>query len=426
MPKLAAELSAIQVKRLTKPGLHAVGVVPGLLLQVSPKGARSWILRAMIGTKRRDIGLGGYPEVKLAKARDKARELRELIREGRDPVLERQERRQALIKAQLATLSFADAANQCHAVKAQEFRNIKHSRQWFSTLERYAFPILGSLPVSEIDTPEVLAVLKPIWSTKPETASRVRQRLAAVFDHAIAGGHRKRANPANWKGCLEPLLPKTEKLKKKAGIKHHAALPVADLPRFMGELRQHKGMGARALEFAILTASRSGEVRHATWSDIDLDLALWVIPASKMKADKAHTVPLSNQAIALLNSLPGGDDVVFASQKGVPLSDMTLSKASKSLHAASIAAGKQGYMDPEQNRVATPHGMRSCFKDWSREDGRYPDEWSELALAHVNTDQTRAAYARNELVSERATMMQDWADFAEGAEVIELHGGDHA
>jgi len=419
MPRLAAELSAIQVKRLTARGSHAVGGVPGLLLQVSKTGARSWILRAQIGVKRRDVGLGGYPEITLAKAREKARELREEIRSGRDPVQEKQERRQKLIKAQLATLTFADATNQCHAVKAQEFRNEKHTRQWLSTLEKYAFPVLGQLSIADIDTPEVLAVLKPIWAEKPETASRVRQRIASVFDHAIASKHRTKANPANWKGCLEPLLPKIEKIKKKAGIKHHAALAVGDLPRFMSELRQHKGMGARALEFAILTAARSGEVRHASWTDIDVDRELWTVPELKMKAGKAHVVPLSRQAIALLETLPRNGDLVFPNKNGDSLSDMTLSKALKGLQAASVAAGKEGYVDPQQNRIATPHGIaRSTFKEWSREDGKYPDEWSELALAHVSTDKTRAAYARNELINERTRLMQDWADFADGDVVI--------
>lgn len=423
MPRLAAELSAIQIKRITTQGLHSVGGIPGLCLQVSKTGARSWILRVVIGTKRRDIGLGGYPAVTLAKVREKARDFREQISEGRDPILERQEKKQALKKAQLAGLCFADAAKLCHAVKAKEFRNEKHSRQWLSTLEKYAFPVLGDLAVADIDKLEVLAVLEPIWSAKPETASRVRQRIASVFDYADASGHRIRANPAGWKGCLEPLLPKTEKLKKKAGIKHHAALPIDALPRFVGALRLHKGMGAKALEFAILTAARSGEVRHAIWNDIDLVRGLWVIPASKMKAEKIHTVPLSRQATALLNSLERDGDLVFANKKGGVLSDMTLLKATKALHSASITAGQQGFIDPLESRVATPHGIaRSTFKDWSLEGGRFPDEWSELALAHINNDQTRAAYARGELLSERAGMMQSWADFADGGEVAAFPG----
>ncbi|MBQ0719128.1 MAG: integrase arm-type DNA-binding domain-containing protein [Gammaproteobacteria bacterium] len=433
MPRKAKELSAIEVARLSKRGVNPVGGVAGLMLSVSLTGARSWILRATIGTrvngkgevvpKRRDIGLGGYPDVPLKDAREKARKKRAMIEDGIDPVLEKQKRRQELIKAQQATLSFADAAKRCHAVKAQEFRNHKHSRQWLATLERYAFPVIGQLPVADIDTTAVLSALEPIWKEKTETASRVRQRIAAVFDFALAGGYRSKANPANWRGCLEPLLPKPERLKKKAGIKHHAAIPVNDLPRFMGDLRCRKGMGAKALEFAILTAARSGEVRGATWGDIDLKGRLWIVPASKMKKEKAHTVPLSNQAIELLESLPRDGDLVFSGKNDAKLSDMTLSKSLKSIHNACVAAGGAGYIDPLQNRVATPHGTaRSTFKDWSRKDARFPDEWSELALAHVNSDETRAAYARDQLVSERAGMMQSWADFADGAEVVAFPG----
>ena len=416
MPRIARELSSTEVKRLTKPGKHPVGGVTGLYLAIQPTGGRSWVLRTMAGDARREIGLGGFPDVTLAQARERARETKDKIRQGIDPVAERQAARLALKRQQARGVTFEEAAKQCHARKAQEFRNAKHAGEWLATLERYAFPSIGKLPVASIDTPQVLRVLEPIWAKIPETASRVRQRMATVFDWARAADIRSDENPAAWNGCLEHLLPQTQKARRASGkaTKHHPALPVDDVPRLMALLADKDTPSARALRFAILTASRSGEVRFATWDEFDLKARNWYLPADRTKSGKPHTEPLSDAALAILEAVPEAErrGLVFPNQKGVELSDASLSKFLKDLHAADVAAGGAGFMDTVQKKIATPHGTaRSTFKEWTRANNRYPDEWSELALAHVNSDKTRAAYARNELLEERRGMMAAWGSW---------------
>lgn len=418
MPKKAKELTAVEVKRLTKPGLHAVGGVAGLLLQVTDTGSRSWILRTMIGSRRRDVGLGGYPDTPLAEAREIARQTREAVKAGRDPVAERKAARMELIRKQ-ARLNFRDAAKLCHATKAPEFRNDKHSRQWLTTLENHAFGLLGDRPVADITVEDVLQCLQPIWAAMPETASRVRQRIENVFDHAIASGLRESSNPARWKGCLQPLLPSPSRLKSKRGTRHHPALPPEDMPRFVRMLRQQAGIAARALEFAILTAARPSEVigskvdlkSGASWAEIDERRALWVVPGERMKAGRRHTVPLCGAALELLERIPRQAELIFPGPRGA-MSNATLGAVIDRMHAKDISAGGKGFIDPAQGRIVSPHGMRSAFKEWARQNARqFPDELSELALAHVSGDATRAAYARGELVEERAELMQAWADY---------------
>jgi integrase len=406
MPKKAKELSATAVRNLG-PGLHAVGGVAGLLLQVAETGARSWILRTMVGVKRRDIGLGGFPDVPLAMAREKARETKDLIKSGVDPVAERRAARSSIIAAQAKTISFKEAAQDWHEARAVQFRNVKHAKDWLSSLERYAFPHIGDLPIQEIEVAHILKVLKPMWEEKTETATRIRQRIEKVFDYAKAAKKFSGDNPAAWKANLKELLPDPTKVIKK---NHFAALPWAEVPAFMVELRKQAGMGAKALEFAILTAARSGEVRLATWDEIDLKRRLWTIPAERMKAEKEHHVPLSEDAVKLLSSLPRmeGCDYIFPAQRGGVLSDMTISAVCRRMKVDAV-----------------PHGFRSSFKDWARNRTRFADEVSELALAHVNSDKTRAAYARDGLLEQRTQMMAKWCEFLNSPPVAKEDGMDN-
>ncbi len=413
--KKAKELTPIEIRTLNQKGRFPVGGVAGLYLQVRPPKGKSWVLRAIIGAKRRDIGLGAFPDVPLTEARIKARGLKEQILMGIDPIQQAKDVLQAQITAQRNRKTFSDAAKDCHDVKKQEFKNAKHANQWLSSLERYAYPFVGELEIDVIDVNDVLSVLNPIWNTKTETASRLRQRIAAVFDHALASGIRTKANPANWKGCLQPLLPAPGRLKKRLGKSdnHHAALPVDRINEFIIDLMQHNYMSAQALAFCILTAARSGEVRGMTWDELDIPNAVWRINADRMKAGKTHTVPLNTAALAILHLIEPdrGSPYVFRNTKGFALSDAIMGKVIRTLSAKRLEQGHDAYIDPVSHRCITPHGFRSCFKDWARTKTIYSDEASELALAHVSSDKARAAYARDELLDERIKLMNDWGNF---------------
>jgi integrase len=387
MPKKAKELSAAQVRRLTKPGLHAVGGVSGLLLQVSPTGSQSWTLRTMVGTKRRDIGLGGFPDVQLAQARERAREAKDAIRQGIDPIEQRKAARSALLASQIRGIVFDECARQYIASKTAEFSNIKHAAQWTSTLKDYASPVIGKLPVSAVELVHILKILEPIWQTKTETATRVRARIESVLAWATVSGYRSGDNPARWKGNLDAVLPKAGKLKK---VKHHKALPWTKMAEFMEQLRKRSGVSAKALEFLILTATRSGEVRGARWEEIDLDAKLWTIPAERMKANKEHVVPLCSDAIKLLKS-QDTTDLVFPGFRGHLLSDVAIGKSIKAM-----------------NVDATVHGFRSTFRDWCAESTNYPNEVAEMALAHTITNAVERAYRRGDLLEKRTRLMADW------------------
>lgn len=393
MPKKAPELAAFQIKRLKRPGKYAVGGVAGLLLYVKPSGARSWVFRVQVGNRRPDIGLGGYPDITLEQARQRAREIREQIFQGIDPVAARKAAQDALRAAEVKRLTFDQAAKQCHQAKSHEFRSARHSQNWINSLTMYASPVLGDLPVDQVELAHVVKVLEPIWTTKTETARRVRARMESVLDWAKVSKHRSGENPAAWKSNLQHLLARPSRVHR---VTHYAALPWQEVGSFMADLRQREGMGARALEFAILTAARSGEVRLATWEEIDLQAKLWTIPAERMKAGKVHRVPLSDPALKLLKALPRQDGApyVFPSRSGRPISDMTVSGVCRRMKVDAV-----------------PHGFRSTFKDWCRSSTAYPDEVSELALAHVSSDATRAAYARDELLPKRAKLMRDWARY---------------
>lgn len=393
MPKKAKELSALAVGRLMRPGLHFVGGVAGLALQVTATGARSWILRASVGGKRRDMGLGGFPDVTLAGAREAARNARQSIKDGIDPIEDMRAKRSALAASRASAMTFKEAASAYITSHESGWKSAKHAEQWRSTLETYAYPIIGSIGVSEIEVSHVLRTLEPIWSGKTETASRVRGRIELVLDWATARGFRKGENPARWRGHLDKLLPARMKVQK---VAHHAALGYREVGEFMAELRKHDGSGARALEFAVLTASRSGEVRGATWAEIDLEARHWTIPAERMKAAKEHRIPLSDAAVALLTALPrvAGSDLVFPNSKNAVLSDMTLTAVLRRM-----------------GRDVTAHGFRSTFRDWAGETTAYPREVIEHALAHQLKDKAEAAYARGSLFDKRRRLMADWATY---------------
>jgi integrase len=389
MPKKARELSALQVARLTEPGLHAVGQVAGLQIRVAPGGSRSWILRVMVGGKRRDVGLGGYPDVTLADVRSKARAAREKIEQGVDPV---EHRRAARVKL-AAVPTFEEATRRMIEARSDEWRNEKHKAQWLSTLKTYAWPTIGKLRVDQVTLAHVRAILQPIWREKTETASRLRGRIETVLAWATAAQLRTGDNPARWKGNLDQLLAKPSKVRK---VKHHAALDVDAVPAFMVELREREGIAARALEFAILTAARSGEVRGARWNEIDLEAKTWTIPADRMKAGREHIVPLSPPAMALLKSLPrfARITLVFPSPTGKVLSDMALSAVVRRMKVDAV-----------------PHGFRSSFRDWAAERTNYPRDAAEAALAHTIGDKVEAAYRRGDLLMKRTRMMAEWARF---------------
>ena len=428
MPKVAEELTALDVKRLTHPGskgnaLFSVGGVTGLYLQITPKGGRSWVLRIKVGALRRDIGLGGFPTVTLSQARDKAREARDKIERGIDPVEERKATKATLIAAQRRGLTFADAVDKALAAKLDAFKNPKHRQQWENTLATYATPDLGKMLVQDITTQDVLRVLQPIWTTKTETASRLRGRIEAVLSWATVAGHRTGDNPARWAGNLKELLPPPSKV---ANEGNHPALMLEDAPRWFADLQGREGFGARALEFAALTASRSQEVRGALWDEIDLDKALWVIPGARMKMDKEHRVPLSARAVEMLKALPKleGNPLVFPAARGGQLSDMTLSATMKRMHESDIAQGGAGYLDRVSKRPAVPHGLRSTFRDWVSELTTYPGDMAEVALAHKISNAVEASYRRGDMIEKRRRMMADWADFMAGkamsAEIVRI------
>jgi integrase len=370
------------------PGRHMDGTVRGLTLLVWPTGARSWVVRYQLVGKRRDMGLGPYPEVSLARAREKALEARRLVKEGLDPLAER---------GRAKRLTFKAAAEQLLESKRPGWRNAKHAWQWEATLKTLAFPTLGALDVKQVGTGDVLAVLRKIWTERPETASRVRQRIEAVLDYAAALGARTGDNPARWKGHLDHLLPRPGKVKQ---VRHHPALDWRDAPAFMAELTKRGGLGARALAFAVLTAARSGEARGMTWGEVDDAGGAWTVPAARMKAGKEHRVPLTAAARSLLGGRGEPAALVFPSPNhpARPLSDMTLLAALRRMGRGDL----------------TVHGFRSTFRDWAGETTAHPREVIEAALAHAVKDKVEAAYARGDLLERRRPLMQAWADHAGG------------
>jgi integrase len=347
----------------------------------------------MVGGKRRDLGLGGFPDVTLAGAREAARKAREKIKEGIDPIEDGKARRSALHARRASAMTFSEAADAYIAVKESEWGNAKHGAQWRNTLRDHAFPVIGNILVRDISQAHVLRVLEPIWLTKTETAARLRGRIERVLDWARVRGYRDGENPARWRGHLDTLLQTPGKVQK---VAHHAALDWHHLGAFMADLRRQEGMGARALEFAILVAARSGEVRGATWAEIDLDAGTWTVPGTRMKAKREHRVALNDEALALLEAMPRDGDLVFPNTKGTALSDMTLTAVLRRMGRNDI----------------TVHGFRSTFRDWCAESTNYPRDVAEMALAHTIGDKVEAAYRRGDLFKKRRLLMRDWGRYA--------------
>ncbi|TPG22211.1 tyrosine-type recombinase/integrase [Variovorax guangxiensis] len=392
MPKIAPELSARAVSALKVEGRHAVGGAHGLHLRIA-NGHRGWVLRITVGDQRRDLGLGPFPEIGLAEAREKARDVHKLVRQGIDPMITKRAQRSALITRQASEKKFDWCTTEFIRTKSDEWKNVKHRQQWENTLKSYASPHIGHLLVQDIDLQHVLLCLEPIWRTKNETASRLRGRIQSVLDWATVCKYRSGDNPARWKGHLDKVLPAPTKIQK---VQHHPAVAIDDMPSFILALRQRDGMAALALQFAILTAARSGEVRGAVWTEIDMEARAWTVPGPRMKAKREHRVPLSDAAIELLKKLPRIKDVnlVFPGANNQALSDMSLTAVMRRMEI-----------------MAVPHGFRSTFRDWAGDRTEYPRDLAELALAHILESKTEEAYRRGDALERRRDMMSAWAKF---------------
>lgn len=394
MPKAVSSLTVKQVEAFKSDGRFAVGGATGLYLLVAGEG-RSWILRIKVGNRRTDVGLGSCEDVSLADAREKAGALRKQFLETGVVVSPRAERRQKAEAQRAASAkhrTFKQCAEETIALRTKGLKNPKHVAQWRSTLETYAFPTLGDKHVGSITEDDVEEVLKPIWDTKHETASRLRGRIEAVFDYAKSKKFREGDNPAALKGNMRERLGKV-----KRAPKHHAAVDYATIGEFVAGLRKRPGMSARALELGILTATRSGEIRGATWDEIDFAKKLWTIPAERMKAGKEHRIPLSDPAIELLKALPRvkGVNFVFPAEQGREMSVNVFRQLFVRMNRAGL----------------TTHGFRSTFRDWAGETTEHPRDVIEHALAHLLKDKAEAAYARGDLLAKRARLMSDWATY---------------
>jgi integrase len=402
---MARKLTALQVTKLTKPGRYAVG--DGAYLQISQWGTKAWIFRYQRDGKQRHMGLGPHDLITLAEARGKAREARRALLDGADPLSAKREKRaQARLEAARG-MTFRSCAERMIGSHEAAWKNAKHRAQWKATLATYVYPSFGELPVAVVDTGLVLEAIEPIWTTKPETAGRVRGRIEAVLDWAKARGYREGENPARWRGHLDKLLPNRRKVRS---VRNHPALPYGDLPAFMGELRDRGSVSARALEFTILTAARTGESIGARWSEIDMKTGIWTVPAERMKAGKEHRVPLAERTLEILSKVPQECEFVFpGARAGKPLSNMALLELMRGM--------RPGYV---------PHGFRSTFRDWAAERTGYPSEVVEMALAHSIESKVEAAYRRGDLFEKRQRLMREWAAFCACAagkgDVVPLRG----
>lgn len=399
MGRQVSRLTAMKVNALKREGLYPDGA--GLYLQVTGAGAKSWIFRYKISGRARDMGLGPVSTIGLAQARDLAAECRRQRLAGLDPIEVRKgERAKQKLEAAKAT-TFDQARDAYIAAHTTAWRNAKHRAQWTSTLTTYASPVVGGVSVQDVDTALVMKILEPIWNTKTETASRVRGRIESILDWAKARGLRTGENPARWRGHLQNLLPRRGKVQR---VRHHPALPYAEMPAFTALLRTREGVTAQALEFTILTVARTGEALGARWPEFNLKAALWTVPASRMKSGREHRVPLSPRAVAILKELAKTrtNDFVFPGLKrGRPLSNMALLMLLRDLEHGHV----------------TVHGFRSSFRDWAAEKTDFAGEVAEAALAHVIGDQVEAAYRRGDLFEKRRELMNAWARHCEPVRV---------
>lgn len=422
MPKLAKVLTAKEVNSINITGWHAVGGVAGLLLQIrESKGlvlSRSWILRTKVGTIRKPIGLGSYPQTSLAEAREKAKKTLQDIQKGIDPVAEKKRIRSVLLAAQDKYKTFKECAIAYMDEHANDYKSDKHRKQWGATLETYAYPIFGQILVSDINQHKVIEVLTQkiyddngkelgtFWDLRTVTAIRLQGRMKKVFDLAIFKGYRTEKNPATWAGNLSIGLSKPSK-----EVKHQPAIPYIKIGDFMVHLRKNKSISAKALNFLILTAVRSGAVRNANWSEIDFDNNVWIIPKENTKTKKfEHRVPLCPQAIELLKTLPIIDQnsKIFPSPKGGALSDMALSEIMRGMRERGELIGE-----------GVPHGFRSTFRDWAAEQTAYPDEIRKTASGHLVGDAVQQAYQRTDLLEKRRNLMKEWGDFLDKPSLIQ-------
>ncbi len=394
MARALNKLTDTECKAALKPGMLGDG--GGLYLDVKPKGAKSWAFIWKQSGKRREMGLGAYPAVKLGTARKLATDCREAVSQGRNPIAERHKE---------AEPTFGECTDKFLASMEGQWRNAKHRAQWRMTLTEYAAPI-SRMKVSDIGTDDVLKVLNPLWQSRPETASRLRGRIERVLDFAKVRGWRSGENPALWRGHLKSILPARQRLSRG----HHAAMPFAQVPAFVERLRGQEAMSARALEFLILTAARSGEALEATWDEFDLDAGVWTVPAARMKAGKEHRVPLSKPALAIVQALHEVhvSHYVFPGYaKGKPLSNTAFAMLLKRMKADQY----------------TPHGFRSAFRDWAGDATSFPRDVAEQALAHRVGDATERAYRRADALDKRRKLMTAWADYcgtARGGNVIPM------
>ncbi len=387
MARAIHKLTVTQVKALRKPGRHSDG--GGLYVNVTKTGTKSWLFMWSNGEGRKEMGLGAFPAITVAKARSKAAEYREAVANGKDPIYERKK---------LAEPTFLECFEKFIADKEAGWSNHKHRQQWHMTLTRYGRP-LHQIKVSQIKTPDVLAVLKPIWTIKYETASRLRGRIEAVLDYAKAMGWRSGENPAIWRGNLKSLLPMPAHTRL---VRHHPAMEVKSIPQFMVDLQKRDAFTARLLEFIILTACRTGEAREARWAEFDLENQVWTIPASRMKTSKEHVVPLSSRALEILN------ERLEFSDGGLVFPNLKNQKAC-SVNATRSLLHRMGLEN------ITTHGFRSTFRDWAGDETNFQHETIESALAHVIKNKAEAAYRRGNALEKRRKLMQAWADYCGSA-----------